>query len=40
MSGNCRGLKIDPNNIEDTIRKLPGARPLYEVFRELVLKLN
>lgn len=36
MSGACKGLKIDLNNIEDTINKLPGVSPLYNTFRELM----
>lgn len=36
MSGTCSGLRIDLDNIEDTIDKFPGARLLSETFRKLV----
>ena len=36
MSGICSGLRIDLDNIEDTINKLPGAHLLSETFRRLV----
>jgi hypothetical protein len=36
MSGTGKGLRFDLNNIEDTIRKLPGADPLYNTFKKLM----
>ncbi len=34
MLGNGRGLMIDLNNIEDTIKKMPGAGPLFDIIKE------
>lgn len=34
MTGNSRGLKMDLNNPEDIIRKLPGGRILYDAFKK------
>ena len=33
MLGNGKGFTIDLNNIENTIKKLPGANPLYDVVK-------
>jgi hypothetical protein len=35
MSGYSRGLRIDLNNPEDVINKLPGGKSLYEAFKKL-----
>jgi hypothetical protein len=40
MSGNGLGIRIDLENIEDTIMRMPGATPLYRVMRELVTRLS
>ena len=32
--GNGKGLTIDLNSIEDTIKKMPGANPLFDVIKE------
>jgi hypothetical protein len=36
MSGTGKGLRIDLNNIENTICKLPGAYPLFDTLRKLM----
>jgi len=36
MLENCMGLRIDLNNVEDIIEKLPGAKPLYDVFKKSI----
>jgi hypothetical protein len=36
MSGTGKGLRIDLDNLENTISKLPGANPLYNTFRKLM----